>query len=84
MRERNFEVPVDLMIEFVKIMEEQEFDNVIEGVTEDGEILVRVDYEPEQKAVINKLHDLIDTYHENHEDDEDNEDEDDNNEENES
>lgn len=77
MRERTFEVPVDLMGEFAGILDEQGMDNVIEGVTEDGDIEVRVDYEPEQKQVINKIHDMIDEYNENRDDDEEEEEEDD-------
>jgi len=77
MRERNFEVPVDLMAEFAAIMEEHELDNVIEGVTGDGDIEIRVDYEPEQKAIINKIHDMVDKYNEDREEEDDDEDEED-------
>lgn len=77
MRERIFKVPVDLMAEFATIMQEQEMDNVIEGVAEDGDIEIRVDYEPEQKQVIGKIHDMIDEYNENQEDDEEEEEEED-------
>jgi len=77
MRERIFEVPVDLMTEFAEILDTQGMDNVIEGVTEDGDIEVRVDYEPEQKQAINKIHDMIDEYNENREDEDEEEEDDD-------
>lgn len=67
MRTRNFEVPADLITEFAQIMEDHELDNVIEGVTEDGEIEISVDYEPAQKKVIEQIHEIIDRYHDENE-----------------
>ena len=77
MRSRTFEVPVDLMVEFAEIIDQHELDNVIEGATEDRDIEISVDYEPSQKHIINKLHELIDEFNENNdEEDDDDEDED--------
>ena len=67
MRTRNFEVPTDLITEFAQIMEDHELDNVIEGVTEDGEIEISVDYEPAQNKVIEQIHEIIDRYHDENE-----------------
>jgi len=67
MRTRNFEVPADLITEFAQIMEDHELDNVIEGVTEDGEIEISVDYEPAQKKIIEQIHEIIDRYHDENE-----------------
>ncbi|HEY9007330.1 MAG TPA: hypothetical protein VIM75_14415 [Ohtaekwangia sp.] len=76
MRTRNFEVPTDLITEFAQIMENHELDNVIEGVTEDGEIEISVDYEPAQKKVIEHIHEIIDRYNDEHQADEEEDDDD--------
>lgn len=76
MRSRTFEVPVDLMVDFAQIIDQYELDNVIEGVTEDNDIEVRVDFQPNQRNVISKIVDLIDEFKENNYD-EDNDDQDD-------
>ena len=41
MKSRTFEVPVDIMGQFAEIMNENEFDNTIEGTNEDGDIIVK-------------------------------------------
>jgi hypothetical protein len=77
MRSRNFDVPVDLMVEFAALMDEHGFDNVIDGSNDDDEIQVRVDYESNEKPVINKIQDWIDQYKENQEDEDDDDEDDD-------
>lgn len=77
MRTRNFELPADLITEFAKLMEKHELDNVIEGVTEDGEIQISVDYEADEKKIIERIHDMIDRYHDDEEEEEDENDEED-------
>lgn len=74
MRTRNFLVPQDLIEEFATAIEEHGFDNCIVGTTPDSEIEISIDYDTDQKKVINELQDLID---EHNYDDEDEDDEDD-------
>jgi hypothetical protein len=42
--------------------------NCIEGVIEDNEIIIGVDYEKNQRTLMNKLQNLIDDYNEEDED----------------
>jgi hypothetical protein len=77
MRSRTFEVPVDVLPDFVKVICEEEMPNAIEGITDDDEVQISVDYEPDQKQVIDDLHDLIDTFNEENQDDDEDEDDDD-------
>lgn len=76
MKSRTFEVPLDVMGDFAKVMDDNGFDNLIEGVVENGDIIVRVDYEADQRDVINEIHDIIDNYNDNRDDEEDEEEED--------
>ena len=77
MRHRNFEVPEDLIGQFAKAMGDHDLENVIEGVNEDGDIIVTVDYEPEQKEIINKISDTIDEYNDSEDEDEEEQEDDD-------
>jgi hypothetical protein len=77
MRTRNFEVPTDIMEEFATIIEQEGLNTTIDGVSGDGDIEVSVDYEVDQKPIINKIHDMIDRYNEELEDQEEDEDDDD-------
>ena len=73
MRTRNFLVPQNLIIEFVESIEEHDFDNHIIGTTAESEIEISIDYDTNQRKVVNQLQDLIDEH--NYEEDEDEEDE---------
>lgn len=74
MRTRNFLVPLELFENFADAIEEHGFDNCIVGTTPDSEIEISIDYETNQRKVINQLQDLIDEH--NYEEDEDEEDDD--------
>jgi hypothetical protein len=53
MRTRNFLVPQELIEDFATAIEENEFDNSIVGTTPDGEIEISIDYDSDQRKVIN-------------------------------
>lgn len=76
MRTRNFLVPVDLIENFATAIEENDFANHIVGVSAEGGIEISIDYDPDQKKVVNQLQDIVDehNYDEEDEDDEDDED----------
>lgn len=78
MRTRNFLVPQDLIIQFVEAIEEHDFSNHIVGTTAESEIEISIDYDTNQRKVVNQLQDLIDehNYEEDEDEDEDDEDED--------
>jgi hypothetical protein len=73
MRTRNFLVPQDLIYEFVEAIEENEFSNHIVGTTAENEIEISIDYDTDQRKVVNELQDMIDehNYDEAEDDDED-------------
>lgn len=73
MRTRNFLVPQDLILEFVEAIEANDFSNHIVGTTAEDEIEISIDYETNQRKVVNELQDLIDehNYDEGDDDDED-------------
>lgn len=63
MRTKQFDVPVELIREFSEIIERHELFAKLQGVTEDGELMVEVDYETtEQGAGVMELIDTIDDY----------------------
>jgi hypothetical protein len=72
MRTRNFLVPQDLIENFADAIEEHGFDNCIVGTTPDSEIEISIDYDTDQRKIINALQDLIDEH--NYDDDEEDED----------
>jgi hypothetical protein len=74
MRTRNFLVPQKLIEDFATAIEENVFDNCIVGTTPDGEIEISIDYDSDQRKVINELQDQIDEH--NYDEDDEDEDED--------
>ena len=71
MRTREFYVPLDKLIEFAQVIDENEITNSITGVTDDDEIIIEVEYEKSELEIIQGLEDLI------YSDDEDDEESDD-------
>jgi hypothetical protein len=71
MRTRNFLVPQDLIFEFVEAIEENDFSNHIVGTTAENEIEISIDYDTNQRKVVNELQDMIDEHNYDDEDDED-------------
>ena len=60
MRTKVFEVPVDSMVEFTEVLEENELEGIIIGTGEDSEIKISVEYEREDRNAIFDLMELID------------------------
>ena len=71
MRTRNFLVPQDLIYEFVEAIEENDFSNHIVGTTAESEIEISIDYDTDQRKVVNELQDMIDEHNYDEDDDED-------------
>ena len=59
MRKKVFEVPVDSIVEFVEMLEENELEGSIVGTGEDSEIKVAVSYERENRDIILDLMELV-------------------------
>lgn len=60
MKNRTFEIPVDSMEEFAEIIGDNELNNTIKGVNEDGDIIVDVHYEPKERAAVFEIFELLD------------------------
>ena len=76
MRSRTFEVPIDIMGEFARILDDRELTNEINGVLDNGDIIVNIDYEPDEKDAIDELHELVDQHNDEREEEDEDEDED--------
>ena len=69
MRTKVFDVPVDSIVEFAEVLEENELEGTIIGTGEDSGIKVSVNYERENREVILDLMEMLDGESENDEDD---------------
>lgn len=74
MRSKEFEVPTDFINEFAEALAEHELTNEINGVTEDGDILIEISYEKNERASVFALTELLDDYYENEEESEEEDD----------
>lgn len=74
MRSKEFEVPTDFINEFAEALAENELTNEINGVTEDGDILIEVSYEKTERASVFALTELLDDYYEEEESEEEEDD----------
>jgi hypothetical protein len=81
MRSRTFDVPLDVMGDFAQMVDDNELANEIDGVADNGDIIVTVDYEPYEKKIIENIHELIDRYNDTREEEENEEKEEENEEE---
>ena len=70
MRTKEFEVPSDFITEFAEALAEHELRNEINGVNEEGDILIEVNYEKTERATVFALTELLDDYYENEEESE--------------
>lgn len=57
-------VPKEIIEEFSDLIAEHEIANSIQGSTEDGEIIVEIQYEKEERQGVYVLMELIDDYNE--------------------
>ncbi|MFI5151459.1 MAG: hypothetical protein ACHQRM_17155 [Bacteroidia bacterium] len=74
MRTMQLEVPVESITEFAELVEENEIRNSIQGVNEEGEIQIEIEYEREQRNGVMEILELV-NYSEGEEEDESEEEE---------
>lgn len=71
MRYADFEVPSEVITDFVQEMEDREIEAVIVGLNEDDELILKVGYERDEADKIDeleeKLEELVDSVYENEE-----------------
>ena len=67
MKTKLFNVPSEIMTEFVEQMTESQLENDVIGTTEENEVAIEVHYEPEDRYAVFELTEII----EDHEDDTD-------------
>lgn len=78
MRNRKFNVPADLMIQFAGVMTDNDLNNtIVDYDLDEDEITVEVDYEADQKKLMHDIQDKIDEYNEQNEDEDDEDEEED-------
>lgn len=63
MRTKQFEVPVEMITEFSEALGDSGLNNSVNGVNEEGEILITVGYEKNERATVFELSELIDEFH---------------------
>jgi hypothetical protein len=71
MRTKEFEVPTEVMAEFADTLQEHGLNNSIQSSNEDGEIVVRIEYDTDDREAVLILSELIDDYHEENDEEED-------------
>lgn len=73
MKCRNFNVSADATVEFAELLGEYDLEGVIIGTDEDDEIIVKVEYEPEEhsQAILEMIEHLEDDGEEYSEEDDD-------------
>jgi hypothetical protein len=64
MRTKQFEVPTEVMAEFADALQEHQLNNSIQCSNADGEIVVRIEYDTDDREAVLLLSELIDDYHE--------------------
>ncbi|MBS1634314.1 MAG: hypothetical protein JST26_00230 [Bacteroidetes bacterium] len=74
MKTKEFEVPSDLITEFAGALADHNLTNEINGVNEDGEILIEVSYNKNERAAVFELTELLDDYYEESEESEEEDD----------
>jgi hypothetical protein len=75
MRTKTLEVPADIIVEFSSTLGEYELGNEITGVNEDGDILIEISYEKEDRDKLFTLTEIIDDYFDEEESEEEEEEE---------
>jgi len=71
MKSKIFEVPSEIMTQFVDQMNANDLVNFILGTTEDNEVIIEVQYEPEDKFAVFELTEMVEDYEEEYEETED-------------
>lgn len=67
MRTKEFEVPTEIMTEFADALQEYGLNNSIQQSNDDGEIVVRIEYDTDDREAVLLLSEMIDDYHEENE-----------------
>ena len=62
MRTKEFKVPAEIIAEFSDALAENNIDNEIQGTNEEGEIIIQVSYEKEEREGVFALTEIIDDY----------------------
>lgn len=62
-KKRYFEVPKEILSEFLEKLDETELDYELKEVDEDGDLVIEVEYSTNQKEDIMDLIELIDEYY---------------------
>jgi len=75
MRTKEFEVPTEIIAEFSDALAENNLDNEILGTNEEGEVIVQVSYEKDEREGVFALTEIIDDYFEEEESEEEEEEE---------
>jgi hypothetical protein len=70
MRKIEFEVPQDVIVDFVEELSERNLTNTITGVKGEDKIVIEVEYEKEESELVDELEEIFDNLTEE-EDDED-------------
>ncbi len=71
MRTKQFEIPTELIAEFAEVLSNNELNNSINGVNEEGEILITVAYEKDERETVFELSELVDDYKDQNEEEDD-------------
>lgn len=71
MRTKNFLVPLELIEVFSDVIKKHSLDNCIVGITRDREIEISIDYDTNQKKLINEMQDFLDKHNYDEDDEED-------------
>lgn len=64
MKQRNFYVPAESIIAFAELIERHGLQGAITGVTEDDELQITVDYEPENSESILEMIEYVEAIEE--------------------
>ena len=59
MRKAEFEVPQEAMTEFADELASRNLNNTVTGTTEDGEIIIEVEYDKDESDNVDELEDIL-------------------------
>lgn len=59
MRKAEFEVPQEAMTEFADTMASRNLSNTVTGTTEDGEIIIEVEYDKDEADEVDELEEVL-------------------------
>ena len=71
MKTRIFSIPAESIVEFAEIIGDNELEGVIIGITDDEEVEIAVDYQPENSEAILRMIEYVDDLADNPDEDDD-------------